>query len=135
MKIKIKTGYREDQYYTIDAEEAHKAYFLFLNPEKRGVFSNGVAVIGSDIRGIEPDWNATLGYNPTYKLDYEDWNDLRRKGTDRELREVLETAKQVAQLGDMRLITLPLSEAEKELAAPVLRSPEVRKLADGMQIQ
>ena len=42
LKIKIITGFRKDQYYTIDAEEAHKAYYLFLNPEERGVFNNGV---------------------------------------------------------------------------------------------
>ena len=72
LKIKIITGFRKDQYYTIDAEEAHKAYYLFLNPEERGVFNNGVAMIGKNVQGIEPDYHATMGWNSTHTLDSDD---------------------------------------------------------------
>lgn len=117
LKIKVITGFRDNQYYTIEADEAHKAYYLFLNPEKRGVFNNGVALIGKNIQGIEPDYNATLGYNPTYKLEADDWNELRRKGTDKELRIVLQEAKEVAYQAetDPSVISLPLSEAKQKL--------------------
>lgn len=116
-KIKIITGFREDQSYAIDAEEAHKAFYLFLNPEERGVFNSGVALIGKNIQSIEPDYNATLGYNPTYKLDHLDWNEIRSKGIDRKLREVLVDAKTVANMHDPFLISLPLTEATQKLLA------------------
>lgn len=112
--IKIKTGYREDQFYTINAEEAHKAYFLFLNPDARGVFSNGVALIGKNIQGIEPDYHSTMGFNPTYVLQGDDWNEIRGKGIDRELRRILEIAKNIAQ-NHSNLISSSLSEAIKQL--------------------
>lgn len=108
LKIKLITGFRKDQYYTIDADEAHKAYYLFLNPEKRTVFKNGVALIGSSIQGIEPDYNATMGWNPEYTLGPEDFNDLRSKGIDRELQKVLNLAKDVA-YNQPEKINTPLS--------------------------
>lgn len=97
LKIKIITGFRKDQHFTISADEAHKAYYLFLNPEKRTVFKNGVAMIGQDIRGIEPDYNATMGWNEMHNLDADDWSELRKNGVGKELREVLELARAVAQ--------------------------------------
>lgn len=117
MKIKIKTGFRTDQHYTIDAEEAHKAYWLFLNPNERGVFNNGVALRGQDIQSIEPDYNATMGWNPTHILDSNDWNELREKGIDRKLRDILTSAKQVAQIEAPEKMNLLLSEIQKKLTA------------------
>lgn len=117
LKVKVITGFRDDQYYTIDAEEAHKAYYLFLHPEERGIFNNGVALIGKNIQGIEPDWNATLDYNPTYRLEADDWNDLRRDGTDKKLRDLLADAKIIASKAqnDPSIFSLPLSEAKQKL--------------------
>lgn len=127
MKIKIITGFRDDQHYTIDAEEAHKAYHLFLNPEKRGVFNNGVALVGKNIQGIEPDYHATMGWNISHKLDSDDWNELRSKGIDRQLQNILSTAKQLAYLAETepRLMILPMSEAQKMLPE---QSKEINKL-------
>lgn len=98
MKIKICTGFNEDQKFTIDSEEAHKAYYLFNNPEKRGVFSNGVALIGRDIRSIQPDYNAEMGWNPTHELDDYDWEDIKNKGVDTQFRDLLAEAKKVSYL-------------------------------------
>lgn len=94
MKIKLIVGYRKDQEYSIDASEAHKAYYLFLNPEERAVFGNGLALVGKEIKAIEPDYNGTMGWNPNHQLDSDDWNELKEKGIDRKLRNVLQTAKQ-----------------------------------------
>lgn len=96
--IKIITGFRSDQFCTINADEAHKAYFLFSNPEARTVFANGVALVGRNIQGIEPDYNATMGWNPTHKLGGDDMNELREKRIDSQLRDVLFTAKETAKL-------------------------------------
>ena len=115
LKIKLITGFRPDQSITIDAEEAHKAYFLFFHPDKRGIFNNGVALIGTDIRQVVPNFQATMGWNETHQLDSDDWNEIRAAGIDRQLRDILYEAKQIAQLGKLELINLPLSEAKTKL--------------------
>ncbi len=73
------------------------------------MFKNGVALIGADIRGIEPDYNATMGWNPDHTLQAEDWNELRRTGKDRELRDVIQLASDIAKFQPDK-IGLPLSE-------------------------
>lgn len=115
MKVKIITGFRENQYFVIDAEEAHKAYYLFLHPEERGVFNNGVALIGKNIQGIEPAFNETMGWNPTHKLGDDDWNELKSKGIAEKLNNTLFEAKQVAQLEKPETMMKPLSEVKRLL--------------------
>jgi len=110
LKVKIITGFREDQQYTIDAEESHKAYRLFLNPDERTVFNSGLALIGSSIKGIEPDYHGTMGWNKTHKLDSDDWNDIRGKKIDNKLRDILLLARQVAQDEPKEKMSLPLSK-------------------------
>lgn len=109
LKVKIITGFKDDQFFTIDADEAHKAYYLFLNPEERGIFKNGIAVIGQHIQRIEPDYNATMGWNPSYKLTGLDETEIKRQGIDVRLRDVLYHAKNVAQHQPDE-INIPLSE-------------------------
>jgi hypothetical protein len=115
LKVKIITGFRADQHYTIDADEAHKAYYLFRNPEERGVFNNGVALIGKNIQGIEPDFHAMMGWNPTHFLDSNDYNELRGKGIDVEIRDTLANAKLLADRitpqNKMRILNAPLEKA------------------------
>lgn len=96
MKIKLIVGFRRDQEHSIDADEAHKAYYLFLNPEKRGVFKNGLAIIGNQIQEIVPDWQGTMGWNKTHVLDSDDWNEINSKGLDRKMRDLLFQAKEIA---------------------------------------
>jgi len=117
MKIKITTGFRENQYRIIDAEEAHKAYYLFMHPEERGIFSNGVALQGKNIQQIEPAYNETMGWNPTHDLDDDDWNEIRAKGIDRKLRDLLSEAKKTADLIEKnpQMLTKTLSEAKQLL--------------------
>lgn len=115
--IKIITGFRDDQYFIIEDEEAHKAYFLFSNPEARTIFNNGVALIGKSIQGIEPAYNETMGWNPTHKLDHEDWNELRAKRVTDRFRDVLSLGKQISLLAESNtdLLKLPMSEVKKTL--------------------
>jgi hypothetical protein len=115
-KIKITTGFSEDEKFTIEPKEAHKAYYLFNNPTKRGTFSNGVAVTGNQIRSIQPDYHATMGWNPSHKLDDDDWNEIRGKGVDNKLRNILSIARDVAKLAeqDNLLLEKPLNEIKKE---------------------
>jgi hypothetical protein len=115
--IKIITGFRDDQYFIINDEEAHKAYYLFENPEARTIFSNGVALIGKNIQGIEPAYNETMGWNPTHKLDDDDWNQIRRNGVAEKLRNTLSLAKEIAQIAEINpeVLKLPLSEVKTNL--------------------
>ena len=115
--IKVITGFRENQYYVIENHEAHKAYYLFNNPEARTIFENGVALIGKNIQGIEPAFNETMGWNPTHQLDDDDWNDIRKHGVDEKLRDILAEAKKVAYLAEKNpeLLKLPLQEAKQKL--------------------
>lgn len=130
-KIKIITGFRQDQHYTIDADEAHKAYYLFLHPTERGVFENGVALRGDDIKQIDPDFHATMGWNSTHELDDDDWNEIRGKNVDRKLREICAKAQEVAKLPNIskEILDAPLSENIKLLP----EKQEYKQVGGGMK--
>ncbi len=131
-KIKIITGFRQDQHYTIDANEAHKAYYLFLHPTERGVFKNGVALRGDDIKQIDPDFHATMGWNPTHDLDDDDWNEIRGKNVDRKLREICAKAQEVAKLPNISrdILDAPLSENVKLLP----EKPEQKQINEATKL-
>ena len=120
LQIKLITGFREDQYQTVDMEEAHKAYYLFTHPEERGIFNNGVAIIGKNIQGIEPDYHACMGWNPTHRLDSDDWNEINRRGIHRKIKGMLEKARDVARLNqnNQSIFLKPLSEITLDYALP-----------------
>ena len=130
LKIKVITGYRDDQQYTIEANEAHKAYYLFLNPEARTVFSNGVALIGKNIQGIEPDYHATMGWNKSHQLDGDDWHEINSSGIGDKMQKLLTVARNVAQvaMSDVSLLNKPLIEAKNSLP----EKNQVHGLIDGL---
>lgn len=117
LKVKIICGFRKDQEHTIDVEEAHKAYYLFMNPEKRAIFSDGLAIKGSDINSIVPDYNSTMGWNKSHILNEFDYNELRQQDIDRKISDKLIQAKEVVQRvgGDLKVLNLPLSEVKEKL--------------------
>lgn len=114
LKIKLIVGFRRDQEHSIDADEAHKAYYLFLNPEKRGVFNNGLAIIGSQIQEIVPDYQGSMGWNSTHVLDNDDWNEIRAKGVDKKLRDILFTAKGIGSAPKPGQLDQPIYELMSE---------------------
>jgi len=117
LKVKVICGFRKDQQYTIDAEESHKAYYLFLNPEKRGIFKNGVALIGKNIQSIEPDYHATMGWNESHQIGGDDWNEINKYNLKNLISHKLEDAKKVANLlaENPRVFALPLTEVKQTL--------------------
>ena len=109
-------GFRKDQEMTIEADEAHKAYHLFLNPEKRAIFGDGNAIKGSSIERIEPDYHSTMGWNKTHFLDNDDWNEIKQTGVDKELKTLLGDAKHIAlNVKDDSQFKLPLDVLRKSL--------------------
>ena len=139
MKLKITSGFSQDEKFTIDESEAHKAYYLFNNPDKRGTFNNGVAIIGKNINSILPDWNATMGWNATHKLEDDDWNDIRSKGVDKKMNNLLETAQKLGKMIETnpKLLELELREAEKLLPENKnvnLLTDERKSLADKFKV-
>lgn len=132
--IKVITGFRENQYYVIEDHEAHKAYYLFNNPEARTTFENGVALLGKNIQGIEPAWNETMGWNPTHELDDDDWSDIRSKGIEKKLKTLLSEARKVASLAEQKPELLKLKLNEIELPENKQISDEVKKLSDKFKV-
>lgn len=133
MMFKVITGFRDDQYYSISENEIHKAYYLFMNPEARTVFSNGVALIGKNIQGIEPDYHATMGWNRTHRLDSDDFNEMREKGLLNKFTEVMSLGKSVAEMAlqQPELLKIELNKVE----IPKLQTNNFTKLlTDKMKI-
>lgn len=113
-KIKLITGFRRDQDCSIDANEAHKAYYLFDHAEQRGTFKNGLAIKGDQIQRIEPDFQGTMGWNSTHVLDSDDQNELAKLGVDRKMRQIMSAAREIAKLGEPKDLNTPLSVLMKE---------------------
>lgn len=132
--IKIITGFRENQYYVIEDYEAHKAYYLFNNPEARTTFENGVALIGKTIQGIEPAWNETMGWNPTHELDDDDWNEIREKRIDVKLFSRLEKSRKIALEAEKNPELLKLKMTEIEIYKNKQLPDEVKKLSDKFKV-
>lgn len=131
-KVKIVVGFRQDQVYTIEADEAHKAYYLFLNPDERGIFKNGVAVRGADIQSIVPDYHASMGWNPSHLLNDDDWNEIKGKGVDLKLRDILILARNIAQFESPEKMSLPLSELLSN--SQLVLNEGTKKLAEKFKI-
>ena len=112
--IKVICGFRQDQEYSIPASEAHKAYWLFANPEARTIFADGLAIKGSDIQRIVPDYHTTMGWNSTHKLDGNDMNEIHSTGVMSKMQNILSTAKEVARICQPEDLQTSLPQLLKE---------------------
>lgn len=141
--IKIITGFGEDQKYSVELDEAHKAYYLFRNPEKRGVFSNGVALLGRTIQAIQPDWHAIMGWNPTHKMTTEDWAELETTGVKEKVYRIMRRADNLVMdiETDPSLLSLPLNQVLKMPRYAEISSEDkaisdmTKELTDGFSVQ
>ena len=113
-KVKIIAGFRRDQEHTIDGDEVHKAYYLFLHPDERGIFKNGLAIRGDQIQEIVPDWNATMGWNEVHVLTTDDWNEIARSGMKSPMNILLEAGREIAAIAAPKEITTPLTQLLKQ---------------------
>lgn len=127
-KVKLVVGFRRDQEHTIDGDEAHKAYYLFLHPEERGIFKNGLAIKGDQIQEIIPDWNASMGLNEAHTLNADDWNEIHKLGLKSRMNNLLTAAREIATSADPKDMSIPLTElVEKKYPKLMPASSERRE--------
>lgn len=125
----------DDDFVIIENSEVHKAYYLFNHPESRSVFKNGSAVIGKNIRLIEPAYNAIMGWNATYKPNGDDGAEIR--GIDSKIKPIMALGAKVAILANdnTKLLEQKLSEVMKFLPEENKELSEGTKmLADKMNM-
>jgi hypothetical protein len=80
MYFRIKTGYGNNDFITIDnMADLEKAQLAFLTDGKV-MFSNGEVCRGKDIISIKEDWHTEMGWNESYEMGDDDWAELKRKG-------------------------------------------------------
>lgn len=112
--FKIVYGYNEGDYIPITENELPKAFALFLEGKGRGIFANG-AVRGQDLIRISPDWHAVMGWNRGYKMQTEDYAEI--KPLEIEYKSILSKAKEIAVYAlekDRRwLLSKPIEESVK----------------------
>ncbi len=89
--FKIIRGYSAEDYIEINETELEKAYGAFLM-KKDSVYSGG-AVRGSEILAIQPDYHRTMGWNRGYKLGDLDYSELREKGIENKMRDMISNTK------------------------------------------
>lgn len=83
-----------NNYISIDETDLERAL---------AAFKYGTAVMFDDgavekVESIIPDQNRSMGWNPSHKLDDDDWNDIRSKGIDRKLRDAISEAREDIQM-------------------------------------
>lgn len=134
--LKIVCGYDEERHFPIKAQEAHKAYYLFEHPDKRGIFDNGLALTGKEIKIIQPDYHTTMGWNTTHELNDDDWNQLNGQGVVEKMKEIMGNAKDVSMMIDKKpeLAGMQLGDIIKE-KSNLITFPQTEKLAEQFRIE
>lgn len=90
--FKIKTGYNQNDFVSIDENELELALHIF-NVDGKAVFKNGVAR-GKDIIAIKEDWHKAMGINQAWKLNEDDYNEMAKQGIDTKYRGAITEAKE-----------------------------------------
>ena len=90
------------------------------------MFNNGLAIKGSSIEEIKPDYQGTMGWNETHVLDDDDMNEIRDKGIDRKLQKLMSAGKEIANILQSGDLNVPLTEL-LEKKYPQLNRPSTEK--------
>lgn len=107
--FKIEIGYDQNNIIPITEEELPKAIACHMTGGK-ATFTMG-SVSGSQITAVVPDWHSAMGWNLGYKMQSEDWNDV--KPMQNEYRNLIQDVKSIAQrlvgTEEERMLNQPLS--------------------------
>jgi hypothetical protein len=105
--FKVMRGFNQDDYIPITESELKKAIYAHITGTNVA-FEMG-SITGTHISAVVPDFHRTLGWNPSHKLDSDDWNDIRGRGLENTMRNLIAEAKQTVQdviaSGDKRLLS------------------------------
>ena len=117
---KIKLGYENDNYLSINENELPKAIILFLEGNGRGLFEEGT-VRGRDIMQIKNDWHKLRGWNKSWKMTDGDYADVQH--LEKSYRETYQLAECVAKeiIKQNRRELLSENKSLKELEEIVLK--------------
>lgn len=74
---KVKTGYKADEFVSIDETELQKAIAAQITGAV--AFLGGSSISGNSIMTITPDWNRVMGWNPDYHLMGEDYDEIGKE--------------------------------------------------------
>ena len=77
--FKIKTGFKDEDFISIDETELEAAMYAFMTDSKV-ICKNGM-VHGRNIISITEDWHKEFGWNYGYKLLPEDFEEINTKAT------------------------------------------------------
>ena len=79
--FKVTHGYgTEDVIYIDSQQDLERAIYAFVTGKSARIGGNFIK--GSEIKHIKEDWNRTMGYAKGYRLQGEDWDEIRRKGVE-----------------------------------------------------
>lgn len=130
--FRIKKGYRDNEFISIDETELEKAFAVFLTDGK-GIFKNGM-VRGQDIIDIKEDWNKAMGYNQEHKIEALDRADIKKRGVEKQYKGVLaEVSLKVQYLiknNQQHLIGQNVEIPELKNTETKILSNESKKIAD-----
>jgi hypothetical protein len=87
--FKVKIGYKDDEFISIDQSELKKALIAQVNGSI-AIFNEG-SIAGNSIISITPDYNREMGYNRDYRLGGEDYEHIGSKRVE-ESRMMIENA-------------------------------------------
>lgn len=75
--FKVKTGFKEEDFISINENELEAALYAFMTDSKV-IFKNG-ATTGKNIMEIKEDWHKAMGWNTGYRLQPEDFEQINRE--------------------------------------------------------
>lgn len=114
--FKIITGYNEQQFFRIEADELHKAYFVFMNENSRTIFKNGRTLLHRELLKIEPDVNYVMGWLPDYKLSGEDFKIIEENTICKKMEYDTRLARDVAyKITSPQQLNMPMYEVAQSL--------------------
>ena len=82
----------EEEYIPITQDELDKAIYVHRIGNIVGVFDNG-SITGTAIRMVVPDFHTAMGWNRGYKLQAEDYSELKSQGVQNEYDGLISEAK------------------------------------------